>query len=260
VSDLSSLPPILNEPARTHRLGLRVQCQRSSNSTVLETSHETSPGSWRCPGQPYAPGCDGGESYVEIRDASLLDHVHRAFDLLGSTYGQPLTATRTLAVDGEHPESVYERYSDVHLIYLVRDSNGNQKASQIGHECFHRWCTPPGVFHWVHEMLAEMFKVDLLVAAGLEDYADLIRAEARREAAEVPVHDLRSRPTSSWTGSFYGRALVTGMRLREAVEPEALQRLARVYDQAGRPDADGWLATLSDEKATVAAGILTGDS
>lgn len=116
---------------------------------------------------------------------------------------------------------------------------------QLAHEIFHWCCTPPGTFHWAHEM----FAVEMAVSAmqDLEEH-EYVRRETERLAEEaelLPVATMLVTPFRDvYPPGLYGRAWVTGRELAAAIGWERLKGLAQSFDEHGRPDVGGWVAGL----------------
>jgi hypothetical protein len=251
--------PRINTTDRTDPYSLAVKCQISPNNTILGPEFEEEPGRWACPGAPYSPGCAGGETYVAVHEPKLLARIDSAFQQLAARYGLPQSDEPTLFLLGDHPETTRMTDFGAHwVINLNRNSNFNQFSGQIGHECFHRWCTPPLTFSWVHEMLAEAFKFQYLTRVAMGIYAlEYDLGEARANPNAMTAGQLReTTPPFLRNTDFYQGALVVGHDLHETVGEPAMVSLAKSFDADGLPDVDAWLADLPPETASVAAQLL----
>ena len=250
---------LINAVERTDPYALSVKCQCSPNNTILPPQFEEEAGRWVCPGEPYSPECDGNETYVAVQEPELLARIASAFHQLAARYGPPQDEKPTLFLKGDYPETTHMRGFGEHwLVNLDRTSNLNQYSGQIGHECFHRWCTPPGTFSWVHEMLAEAFKLRYLIRVGMGVHATKYElSEARANPSAMTVTQLKdAEPPFLRNTDFYNGALIVGHDLHEAVGEQPMIALAKSFDPNGRPDIDAWLDKLPTETENVAAKVL----
>ena len=128
---------------------------------------------------------------------------------------------------------------------------------QIAHELFHWLCTPPGIFHWTHELFAVEMAVRAMQELGEHDY---VRRETKRLAAEAELLSLNAMLVTPFgdvpLAGVYGRAWVTGRALMDAIGWEGLKPLARSYDEHGKPDVAAWVRALERPKRTAVEGVL----
>jgi hypothetical protein len=128
---------------------------------------------------------------------------------------------------------------------------------QIAHELFHWLCTPPGTFHWTHELFAVETAVRAMQELGEHDY---VRKETDRLAAEAELLSLGAMLVTPFgdlpPAGLYGRAWVTGRALVDAIGWERLKPLARSFDEQGKPDVVAWIRALERPKRTAVEGVL----
>jgi hypothetical protein len=233
-----------------------VQCQRSPNSTILTAAHMTAPGTWTCPGDPYAPGCSGGEVYFFLDDPEWRRRFDECVRLCESEFGSSLNPdVETVFFVGEEPESVFEAHAGYHSIYFQRDSDIYQMNYQLGQEVFHRVCTPSGTNHWAHEMLSLLFSFDYLDSVGFGDYRKRQAAKLRAESQQLSITGMMEVSAMPYPEGMYGRAFVTGERLRDEIGWSLLKPLARMFDSGGKPDVVAWKRSLSDEAQAAIAWL-----
>ena len=123
---------------------------------------------------------------------------------------------------------------------------------QIAHEVFHWICTPPGTFHWTHELLAVEVAVRAMDALGEADYARRAMDDMEVEAEQLPLHAMLTTPLDHhYPPGLHGRALMTGRQLIAAVGWEQLKRLAH-----GQPDVHAWFRALQPAEQAAAEAVL----
>jgi len=128
---------------------------------------------------------------------------------------------------------------------------------QIAHELFHWLCTPAGVFHWTHELLAVETAVRAMEAIGEHDYARRETERLASEAARLPLSTMLVTPFGEvYPPGLYGRAWVTGRELIGAVGWERVKPLAHSFDDHGNPDIAGWVAALSHTERNAVERVL----
>ncbi|MBC8137983.1 MAG: hypothetical protein H8F28_19050 [Fibrella sp.] len=211
-------------------------------------------GTWVC------PHCAEHESYATVRDADLLAYNMFAQNACVADFGTPADAKLPVVLLwGMRPECVYEPSERHYEIYLAAHSDPWQARLQMGHEIFHRVAGEGNVFHWTHEMLACLFSVRLLRKSGLAEYAEQITAQYHAEAENCALSTLlRADPwrEAAYPPGYYGRAFVTGMRLKNAVGYPALCRLARTQTFAGVPNVAAWLVSLPPTEQIAVESVL----
>jgi hypothetical protein len=128
---------------------------------------------------------------------------------------------------------------------------------QIAHELFHWLCTPPGTFHWTHELFAVEMAVRAMEELGEHDY---VRRETERLAAEAELLSLSAMLVTPFgdvsPAGLYGRAWVTGRALIDVIGWERLKSLARSFDEHGRPDVAEWVRALPQRRRAGVEGVL----
>ena len=104
-------------------------------------------------------------------------------------YDCKFSVTSMLLLEGasKAPFTIHDLERRVSLVYLQTGMAPYVFAKQIGHECFHRWCTPTLAHHWVQEMMAEVFAVDFLQHVGEGEYAGNVLTHAQTVAPALPV-------------------------------------------------------------------------
>lgn len=231
------------------------QCQRSPNNTLLpQEDYEIGPGVVRCPGEPYAPGCRGGELYIALTAGPLVEYLNDSLAACAREFSVDREDDPTTLWLGARPMSVWYEDSGCH-IYLTQGSNLRQYRYQIGHEACHR-LIGSNLTHWLSEMLAELFTIFRLREAGEDAYATLVEDEARQLASSMSMPELHR-----WSGGvvgpeLYARAMTTGMELVHHCGWNLTCRLAGFYDERGIPDASGWIDMLPEQLQPGALRIL----
>jgi hypothetical protein len=128
---------------------------------------------------------------------------------------------------------------------------------QIAHELFHWLCTPPGTFHWTHELFAVEMAVRAMQELGEHDY---VRRETERLAAEAELLSVSTMLVTPFgdvsPAGLYGRAWVTGRALIDVIGWERLKSLARSFDEDGRPDVANWVRALPQRGRAGVEGVL----
>jgi hypothetical protein len=128
---------------------------------------------------------------------------------------------------------------------------------QIAHEVFHWLCTPPGVFHWTHELLAVETAVRAMEELGEHDYVERTTASLAEEAERLTLEAMLTTSFREvYPDGLYGRAWVTGRELISAVGWEALKPLARSFDESGAPSVFGWMRSLDEQAQEAVQAIL----
>jgi hypothetical protein len=128
---------------------------------------------------------------------------------------------------------------------------------QIAHEVFHWLCTPPGTFHWTHELFAVELAVRAMDELGQLDYAARTVDSLTAQAELLPLQDMLGTPLAPpYPPGLYGRAWVTGRLLDEAVGWERLKPLASSFDLAAQPDVVGWVRSLPRGDREKAGAVL----
>lgn len=135
---------------------------------------------------------------------------------------------------------------------------------QIAHELFHWLCTPAGVFHWTHELLAVETAARAMEGIGEVEYARRNRAALAGEAGELrPAAMLTtSLEPGSYPEGLYGRVTVLGAELIAAVGWERVKLLAASFGDDGAPDVARWTNSLPAEgraKIEAALGVPARD-
>jgi hypothetical protein len=216
----------------------------------------TAPGTWTCPGEPYTPGCPGGEQYLLFDDPEWRSRFAECMRLCQSEFGLRLKPeVETVLLMGVEPESVFERHAGYHSIYFRRGSDLCQLSYQLGQEVFHRVCTPSGTNHWVHEMFSLLWALDYLEKAGMRDCARRQMKGLTRESRHLSVDEMMAVNKMPYPNGMYGRAFVAGDTLRRQVGWPALKPLARIFDPRGKPDPASWKRSLTQEMQAAIAWL-----
>jgi hypothetical protein len=151
------------------------------------------------------------------------------------------------AVDGEPARIILSRH----------DPDWWRVRYQIAHEVFHWLCTPPGTFHWTHELFAVETAIRAMDEIGEHEYAARTRERLTREAELLPlVAMLTVTFRETYPDGLYGRAWLTGSQLQAAVGWDRLKPLARCFDEQDRPDVVAWLGSLTSGAQASAASVL----
>jgi hypothetical protein len=203
---------------------------------------------WTC------PHCDDREVYEAVVAPDLRQYAQAAVRSCRQRFCVPDDGRRTRLYLGLFPECVCEADEGRFDLYLQRGSDPFQLRLQVGHEAFHRVCSGGTIYHWTHEMLACLFSVWCLEAAGLGEYAALTERGYAAEAAHRTLAELLGADLSSppYPRGVYGRAYATGKALEAVVGRDGLCRLVACADRAGNPDLPQWINSLRpDEAATV---------
>jgi hypothetical protein len=237
-------------------LGLECQCRQSN--IILPSTYEKLPGTWICPGSPYAAPCPGSEKYEEIRDDGIITWAHRAMAELQKSHGPPRDSMPLLLLWSDaNPMTVVLPSQLLHLVYLQRGSNGNQTAGQLGHEMFHVWRTPTSTHHWVHEMLAQVNRIDFERTLGLAEYAEG-EIQNARDNAKASIEEAMQVTALPYPIGCYERLLILGLDLRAAAGCDALVSLSTSFTQNGIPDFDGWHKSLLRQRRRAVERVLQG--
>jgi hypothetical protein len=212
------------------------------------------PGVVRCPGQPYSPGCVGGELYIALQSGLLFEYLETSLASCSREFRVALDGEPTALWLGHEPFTVYEPAFSQYSVYLRQGSNLDQYRRQLGHEAFHRVCGP-GIAHWVHEILAELFTFVRLREAGHVVYAATAEAVWAAIAPSVSLDELHQ-----WSGGvgeqYYARAFTVGIALVERCGWQRTCELVQYCDARSRPDPEAWLAALPADMALDARRIM----
>lgn len=151
---------------------------------------------------------------------------------------------------GSGPEYRPVTADGVPRIFVARDGADWWRIRyQLAHEVFHWLCTPPDVFHWVHEALAVEVAVRAMEEIGETDYADRERARLAAQAAELSLDEMLAVELgrAAYPVGLYGRAWLTIDELIGVAGWDAVKLLADSFDAEGRPDIVGWGHSLAPE-------------
>ena len=232
----------------------RPMCLRTRH--FLSPGEEIEPGLWRCRGRLDCPGghdyrlATGDDEPRAIVDGALA-YARTRFD---DQPRQPITVWHSPGA-GELPESTHGPSGEP-AIYLMH-STPDQGTYQAGHEVFHALFTPVAIHHWVHEMLAVAFALDLLAAKGFDRYRQSTIDDHDRAAVNVALDELVAVVEFPYPPGTYARASVFGRQLVSLVGPERFFDLRGSWNaQTGKPDYWSWLDGLPGEirSDVVAAG------
>lgn len=237
------------------------QCQISPNRTILTEDQRIAEGFWLCPGEPYSPGCPGGEVYRRA-DQVLQEHLVAAMSACASEFGvSPADfSTPSELLLGQRPETVLEKSGEV-VVYVNPENVPRETLiGQIAHEAFHVVCSPltPHVLKWSHELLAEHFRVRYLDLSSMETAAEVHRNWLRTNGQTFPLEEVPNAADTS-TG-YYGRVFLLGQELIDATSWSVVRSLASALEEDGHPDPAAWIASLppawSDEVKRILAPML----
>jgi hypothetical protein len=116
---------------------------------------------------------------------------------------------------------------------------------QLAHEIFHWCCTPPGTFHWTHEMFAVEMAVRAMEELGEHEYVRMETERLSDEADWLPLATMLVMPfQDEYPAGLYGRAWTVGRDLAAAITWERLKPLASCLDSHGKPDVRRWVCGL----------------
>jgi hypothetical protein len=232
------------------------QCQRSPGFNTRLDGLTPVNGVWTCPGASYgAQGCRGGETYALISDAFYRGELLAVIAGTEAEFGRQAPTGAPVLLWGEGPQHIV--YNGVSEIYISRAARGDRSFDwQAPHESFHHVCTPAGVLHWTHEMLAQLWTSEYLRRAGKAAYVQEAEQQELSTANLCPMEVLFGRPTIPYPPGFYGRALEIGTKLQALVGWDQLTRLADYFDSNGSPNVEAWRLTLGRHAGEVAT-ILT---
>lgn len=234
------------------------QCQISPNRTILTEEQHIAEGFWLCPGEPYSPGCPGGEIYRRA-DQDLQEHLVAALSACASEFRVAPAdfSTPSELLLGQRPETVLEKSGEV--VVYVNPGNVPRETliGQIAHEAFHVVCSPltPHVLKWSHELLAEHFRVRYLDLSSMETAAEVHRNWLRTNGETFPLEEV---PNAAGTSAgYYGRVFLLGQELIEAASWPLVRSLASALKEDGHPDPAAWIASLPPARSAEVKRILT---
>lgn len=217
------------------------QCQRSPNNTILEAQHEEAPGIWRCPGEPFSPGCPGGETYrLATRDrVATLAGFDRALEACRREFGREPRGFVSLWM-GVRPLTISNLDGSID-IYVNAESDEWQLRQQCAHEAVHATCD--NVIHWTHELLAVCFTARHLRTIGDVEYAQRYEADLRLKANLISTEELLA--WNHWPeyppAEIFGRVFAVGEGLIADTSWEDVKHLVST-------DPDAWLTSLERPK------------
>ena len=159
---------------------------------------------------------------------------------------------------GEQPEFRASGADGTPTILVAREGADWWRIRyQIGHEVFHWLFTPPGVFHWIHELFAVETAVRAMEELGEHDYVERTTASLEGEAERLTLEAMLTTPFRGiYPDGLYGRAWLTGRELMSVVGWEALKPLARSFDADGAPSVVGWIRSLDEQAQEAVEAVL----
>ncbi len=245
-------------PARGLPLFPRMpQCQISPNRTILTDDQRIAEGLWLCPGEPYSPGCPGGEVYRRA-DQDLQEHLAAAISACASEFGVSQTdfSIPSELLLGQRPETVLEKSGQVVVYVNPEKVSRKTLIGQAAHEAFHVACSPlrPQVLKWSHELLAEHFRVRYLDLSDMEAAAEMHRNWLTTNGQTFPLEEVTSATGTS--GGYYGRVFLLGQELIEATSWPVVRSIAPALKEDGRPDPAAWVVALPPAWTTEVKRIL----
>jgi hypothetical protein len=234
---------------REHYVCRVPQCQHSY-VFLREDIDRRADGTWTCPGPPWTP-CTEGEIYDESVPEWCGAYFERSMRLVEqlSQRTRKNPASSHLVLFGVRPQTMHEgNHADRYCIYIASGSNDDQIRYQLGHEAVHRLNSPPHTRHWTHEMVAELFTIEMLRREGHGFYAHLIHLSS------MSNHDVDFEPlchAAHWDASVASYAaayrLAVDLSNREEIGTAKLwELLGTNVDVEGVPDVGAWLAGLPE--------------
>ncbi|MCW2961978.1 MAG: hypothetical protein JWM90_2365 [Thermoleophilia bacterium] len=225
------------------------QCRYSPNKTRLVlSSHQIDPDTWQCPGEPYSPGCSGGETYVRCESTDVRLEAARAMQWASGEMGCPSPGIERLTIWQGGRVPIALRYTDKsQAIYVTTREPRERMLYQLAHEVVHCICTPeyPWADPSVHEMLAETFAIRWIDQNGYEEYAASLASKRMGDAARISAREFFDHrldmPPITDSEAYYGRAYERGALITASVGWASFATMAQFIGDDGGFASRHWL-------------------
>lgn len=236
-----------------------VHCQVSSWKTLLPDRFKE--GSlWRCPGDPYSPGCTGTEVYA-VADEGLqslaVGAVSKASRLVATPADDDVPSVCVLGV---HPECITGELDDgrkCYTLYVARNSDRGQMVGELFHEAMHRVLPWKGGERWIAEMLADCFRVLHLAESGFLAEAQTVGSYFFDAGSNYTVAELYLNPQiDTIEREKYGRAFMTGWQIGKIVGFGSLFEMGTIDLDDDYQVAKAWLQDYCPPGSRAAAKSL----